>query len=297
MKLTSLIVGVDFTNCSAVAMKEAMRLAQFSRAKLTALHVIDTLVASELQEALSPFQKDITSGLMEDAKRAWTEFAAAIPGASGLPFDVRIDNRIQGMLHAVRDHKADMLVLGAYGTRKADVGFGSVATACVRHAPVPVLLVRDTQGGPFKTVVACVDFSATSKLVLEHAARLAVQDGSALHILHVFEAPWKQLHYRAPTPEANPSFQQQYREGLERRLRAFGEELGKEMEYLKPTVAVFDASGHRSGIVEYAAGVKADLVVLGTRGRTNLRDALLGTTAERALRESTCSVLAIKPGS
>jgi nucleotide-binding universal stress UspA family protein len=39
----------------------------------------------------------------------------------------------------------------------------------------------------------------------------------------------------------------------------------------------------------------ADLIVLGTRGHTNLRDVLLGSTAERALSESTCSILAVKP--
>ncbi|MBM4361664.1 MAG: universal stress protein, partial [Deltaproteobacteria bacterium] len=40
----------------------------------------------------------------------------------------------------------------------------------------------------------------------------------------------------------------------------------------------------------------ADLVVLGTRGRTNLRDLFLGSTAERVVRECPCSVLAVPPG-
>jgi len=39
------------------------------------------------------------------------------------------------------------------------------------------------------------------------------------------------------------------------------------------------------GIVQYAKEVKADLVILGTRGRTSLRYVLLGSTAERLLRE------------
>jgi nucleotide-binding universal stress UspA family protein len=41
--------------------------------------------------------------------------------------------------------------------------------------------------------------------------------------------------------------------------------------------------------------VGADLTVLGTRGKTNLRDMLLGSAAERVLAESRCSVLAVKP--
>jgi len=43
------------------------------------------------------------------------------------------------------------------------------------------------------------------------------------------------------------------------------------------------------GIAAYAKEHKADLLVLGTQGKTNLRSALLGSTAERVLRELPCS--------
>jgi nucleotide-binding universal stress UspA family protein len=114
-------------------------------------------------------------------------------------------------------------------------------------------------------------------------------------VLHAFQPPWRQLHYRAPTPEADPHFQQQYRAGLERRLVAFAGTLGDRVSSLKPTFEVADCGGHRSGIVDAAARVHADLIVLGTRGRSTLRDILLGSTAEKVLRESRCSVLAVRP--
>ena len=50
-----------------------------------------------------------------------------------------------------------------------------------------------------------------------------------------------------------------------------------------------------AAFADYAAKAGADLIVLGTRGKTNLRDILLGSTAERVLAESRCSVLAVKP--
>lgn len=46
-------------------------------------------------------------------------------------------------------------------------------------------------------------------------------------------------------------------------------------------------------IVEYTREIGADLIVLGTRGRTNLRYVMAGSTAERLLRELPCSVLAV----
>jgi len=293
--LKSILVAVDFTPGSAAALQKAIRIAQWNRAAVRAVHVIDTLVAAELEEAMSAFQQNVREGLIADAKQAWSAFAATVEGGPGVPIDICIDNRVRGILAAARNAKADLLIIGAFGMREPQIGFGTIATACVRHAISPVLVVRDSQPGPFKTIVTCIDFSPTSLIALDQAARVAAQDGAALHVLHVFDAPWHQLHYRAPTPQASPQFQKQYRDGLERRLAAFAGELGREIDYLKPTFTLFDHAGHRSGIVEYAAKVGADLIVMGTRGKANLRDVLLGTTAEKALRESQCSVLAVKP--
>ena len=48
-------------------------------------------------------------------------------------------------------------------------------------------------------------------------------------------------------------------------------------------------------LLDYARRKGIDLVVVGTLGKTNLRYALLGSTAERVVRDSPCSVLAIPP--
>jgi universal stress protein E len=291
----SIVVGTDFSPCSAVAVGQALRMAAGLGAKLHVVHVIDTVVVIEIESALSPMQQGIRDGLTKDAEKAWVEFAAKIPGAAAIPVDVSINNRIVGILNHVRTHKADLLVMGAFGDRRPDVGFGTVATSCVRKSMTDVLLVRDTQAGPFKKIVAAVDFSDTSARALARAAMVAARDGAELHVMHVFDAPWHQLHYRAPTPLAQPHLQKQYRDALEGRLAAFVLPAAQKHKGLTMTPVCFDHRGHRSGIVEYARSVEADLIVLGTRGRTNIRDILLGSTAEKVLAESPCSVLSVKP--
>lgn len=291
----SVVVGTDFTPCSAVAVSQAARIAAWSGAPLHVVHVIDTTVVVELESVLSAYQQGIRDGLTKDAEKAWVEFAAKIPGAAGLPIRVSINNRIVGILNQARKHKADLLVMGAFGDRRPDVGFGTVATSCVRKSMTDVLLIRDTQPGPFRCVLAAVDFSETSARALARAALVAAQDGAELHVLHVFAAPWHRLHYRAPEPMAPPHLQKQYRDALERRLADFVLPIAEAHRDLRLRTVCYDYGGHRSGIVEYAKSVSADLIVLGTRGRTNLRDILLGSTAEKALDESPCSVLAVKP--
>jgi nucleotide-binding universal stress UspA family protein len=144
-------------------------------------------------------------------------------------------------------------------------------------------------------VIACVDFSDTSRKALDQAARSAAHDGAVLRVLHVFDAPWHRLHYRAPTPQASADYQKQYRDGLRRRLEAFCEPVVPEVTGLEARYEIFDYRGHGAGISEFVKQVDGDLVVLGTRGRTNLRDILLGSTAERVVRDTPCSILAVKP--
>lgn len=294
-KLESIVVGVDFTPCSAAALRQARRIAEWNRARLHAIHIIDTLVVQDLQEALTPYQKDIRESLESDARSAWKRFIEPLGLPAESPIDIVIDNRVHGLLEAVKSRRADLLVLGAFGMQAPNLGMGTLATAAVRRAPTRVLLVRDNQPGPFRTIVACVDFSPTSLRVLEAAGRIAVQDSAALHILHVFSPPWEQLHYRAPTVEAKEGFGDAYRGALERRLREFSTPALPDAAYLKPTFVLYDSASHGPGVVDYARRTAADLVVMGTRGRANLRDFFMGSTAERVLASAPCSILAIKP--
>jgi len=293
-KAKSILVGVDFTPCSAVALAQAVRLAGHSKAKVHVLHVIDTVVVTEMEEALAPIQKEIRAGLVRDAEQAWPAFAAGVEGAAMLPLTVAVNNRVAAMLEFAKKYSADLVVLGAFGGEDPDLGVGTLASTCVRSASADVLLARDDHRGPYRRVVVGVDFSETSKKALERAAALAHGDGAELHVLHVFQAPWKAVHWRAPNPAATPGFEKQYREGLEGRLHAFADVIVNDAAPKSVRVVLHDHSGHRSGIVDYASKVRADLVVLGTRGRTNLRDVFLGSTAEKTLRDCSTSVLAVR---
>jgi len=173
-------------------------------------------------------------------------------------------------------------------------GMGTVATACVRHAHCPVLLIRDTMGGGFKNVAACADFSPTSLEAVDQAARICTQDHAALHAVHVFQPLWQDFTFPASMPVSTPDFHKQYQQTLLRRLKEWASKLGHPLEYVKPSYAAVEYPGHRTGIVDYAKSNGIDLLVLGTRGKTNMRDVLLGSTAEKVLRDAPCSVLAVR---
>ena len=95
----------------------------------------------------------------------------------------------------------------------------------------------------------------------------------------------------ADASEVDESKAAQYLRGLELRLREFVGETGKRAVRF----AVTEAANHGHGIAEYARRVYANLVVLGTKGRSNLGYVLLGSTVERLLREIPCSALVVRP--
>ena len=111
-----IVVGADFTPCSASGLRQAIRIAAWRRATVQAVHAIEPLVVMDLEQALSPLQTDIRAGLIRDAGKAWKEFTAGTPGAAGLELAVEIDHPVSVLLRRVREQSAELLVLGTHGT-------------------------------------------------------------------------------------------------------------------------------------------------------------------------------------
>jgi nucleotide-binding universal stress UspA family protein len=292
--LRTITAACDFTNGSRAALNTAVRFAKWDAARVHAVHVIDTYVMADMEQALSEYQQQVRENLVRSAHEAWDAFRKTLDDSPAIDLEVRVDNRVRGILAAARDARSDLLVLGAYGMRRPDVGIGTVATACVRHASTDVLLVRDNHPGAFRTIVAAIDFSPTSRKALLAAARVAAEEHAALHVVHVVRMPWREVQVRMGEFSFETQAAPAYAAAQQAQLQAFVETCRADLRGVTPVLAMHDESSHRSGIIDYAEKVDADLIVLGTRGRTNLRDVLLGSTAEKVLRETPCSVLAIR---
>ena len=81
-RIRSIVVGIDFTPCSASALRQALRIAKWNRAKVTVVHVVDPQIADELESALSPTIADVRGSLLSEVKAEWQRFSLSIEGAS-----------------------------------------------------------------------------------------------------------------------------------------------------------------------------------------------------------------------
>jgi len=145
----------------------------------------------------------------------------------------------------------------------------------------------------YQCILAPTDFSDSATNAVRAAAGLACQYKAELHLLHSIAT---QVYYAEMPEMMLPPM-----EGLSEQLRASGKErlekLASDMgKNLHPRIHVEESAARPAdAITETAANIKADLIVIGSHGRTGLMHILIGSTAERVVREASCDVLVIKP--
>ena len=144
----------------------------------------------------------------------------------------------------------------------------------------------------WKRIFCPVDFSDASRAAMEVAADLARRFGAELLLLHAYPVPG----YTFPDGSvvASPRMMQELADQAKRHL----EEWRTEAERLvgAPRVSAETAIGEPAAeILEVARTRGAELVVMGTHGRTGLEHALMGSIAERVVRRAHCPVLTVRP--
>ena len=172
---------------------------------------------------------------------------------------------------------------------------GPLASRCVRHCPIDVLLVQERQLEPFDSIVACVDFSESSIHAAHRAAEIAVQDGALLELLHVYQTPTDVvMQVGGPGVERQSSDTSEVDRDLRGQLEALSGELRRTYGGAEICVTVEECSATAGGIVRRLEKLNADLLVLGTPARASLKSRVIDTTAERLIYRVPCSALVVK---
>lgn len=287
MTFHKILCPTDFSPGSQRAVRAAARIAAASDADLVIANVWYLPSAAYAGDA--PVPSDAVRVTIEDSERGLSEAArdAAALGArvttailSGIPWE-----QLVATLRS--DDRFDLVVMGTHGrTGLARILLGSVTEQVVRHAPCPVLAVRDRgEVGSFQRVLCPVDFSDSSRRAVELAAALAAPGGGGITLFHAFELP-------AVFPGAPKG--SSFTDDLERRAAHMLETWTAE---LRAKVSVPVASCARLGrpgaqiltLLDDQPGF--DLVVMGSHGHTGVRRLLAGSVAEQVVRHATCPVL------
>ena len=141
-----------------------------------------------------------------------------------------------------------------------------------------------------KTVLVAVDFSDTSADAVRYAQELSRLFDARVHLLHVVPDPLRQP-WAVEAPGLDyPALSQQWHAEAEEGLQAIRSEAG--LDATRTVVAVATGMAH-TAIIEYAREHAVDLIVMGTHGHGPVVHLLLGSVAERVVRQATCPVLVV----
>ncbi len=293
----TIVVGLDFSNSSKAALKEAKRLRERSQGRLVVTHVIDERLWHDLAD---DFQMSHDEVIREGENQLQKEIGEP---SEHIESAVVVGHPVNAILETCADHEADLLVLGAQGSReeaRQPAGLGNVAGRLLRHAPCDVLLLRNTQDHPFRKITASVDFSESSDRVVERAIEFADQDRAELTLVHVmpfleepsdFRSPLEALGFYAV--ELKAPGQGGLIEKANRDLQALVGRHHRRIPHAEIETHLEANNDARIGLRDHASKSGTELLVVGKLGHSRLKDIMLGSTAERIANVADCSVLAV----
>ena len=172
-------------------------------------------------------------------------------------------------------------------------GGGAIATAGRRngHASCRVVRREVCTVSRFHTIVVAVDFSDSTPDALETALALAsIEAGSHVHLLHVVPSAMPPLWTDEPPMLELRTVEQAWADGALKQLTTLA--AGQQLDPAKVTTAVA-VGAPANEIVRYAEEHYADVVVLGSHGHGVVRRFLLGSVADKLVRQAPCAVLVV----
>ena len=298
MEYQRIAVAVDFSEPSRHALREAGRLAHRSGAQVLAIHVAE-------EDAVQLFVRELQgdpSILHTALERQLAEWAGeAIPETTPVEVRVIAGSPSKDVNRLAHEFHADLLVSGTRGISHPNRRLGTLAGILIRQADTPVLLVNPAAIPP-QSIVACVDYSAASPVVMAHALAAARAENLPIHVIHNEPPAGDYYAQLASTsglepysmPVLDPETLRRIDAGHLTRLNEFTTAY---QEAAKPHQIHFALTQNFSaarGIVDFASQLPAPLLVLGTHGRSGLAQAIVGTTTERVLHQCPGSALLVR---
>ena len=183
----------------------------------------------------------------------------------------------QGIVAAAQELEADLIVMGRRGNRSlARMMVGDATAKVIGRAACPVLVAPRAARLWEKRVLLATDGSSYSEAAAGAAGQLAKHSGLPVSVVSVVTSSHSDARRRDAELAVDAAVQ---------RLKSLGLQVDGQVVEGRPDEAIARAAE--------AAG--ADLIVVGSHGRSGLTKILLGSVAERVIGQATCPVLVVKP--
>lgn len=278
-------VATDFSTRSDRALRRASLLARDARALLLLLHVVDDDQAPQLVQAAT-----------REATALLHEMSATLKEVEGLDCapHVLIGEPFEAIGKAVADLDAALLVIGPHRRQALnDIFAGTTAERTIRRIDRPVLMANGVPAGPYGRILIATDFSDSSVRATSQVQRLGLLGRADVIVVHAFETVRNLTLRSSMTSDQLQAYIDEEREQANARLGDFFRQA--ELREGRRIAVPAEESAART-ILDQARTERADLIVMGTQGRTGAGRLFLGSVAEDVLRRAEVDVLVVPPG-
>jgi nucleotide-binding universal stress UspA family protein len=278
--LKSVLYLTDFSEASEAALPFAVAIAGDYGARVHVLHVLTPVIPETCLEAIRA-----------DEKFANAELAKVDVQLTGVAHDTTMAQGVgvwSAVEQAIHERKIDLIVLGTHGrTHAQKLLLGSFAEEILRRSSVPVLTIgphvqkNATISGAFHSVLFATDFSRPCEAAAPFAVSLAEENDANLALLYV-----------APKPGMN----EQGKRAIADVVQALNDIVPSDAKRWCHPLPLIRHGGAADGILEVAAEIGADLIVLGVRnaaGHLGAATHLERATAHKVVAHARCPVLTV----
>jgi len=283
-----LLLATDGSQHSEGAIREAIRLAKKCSSSLTAISVIETNPEFETiaPQVLEKMEKEVRAHLEEVKARAKKDGVDCVTAVH------EGEDSYKYIVDEAVKQKSSMIVMGRRGGKGLKrLVMGSTTSWTIGHAPCSVLVVPRAAQVELKSIVVATDGSKYSAAAASEAIGIAKRNSSKLTVIAVVPA-------ELATPMAIDVAMSQ-RELIAEKEMHVAEQNAKAVKEAAQkegvSVQAFVMSGKPADtVIETAKEKDADLIVVGSHGRTGLERLLMGSVAERIIVLSDRAVLVVK---
>ncbi|MCC6385426.1 MAG: universal stress protein [Bacteroidia bacterium] len=273
-----IIVPIDFSEQSIIALKQSYNIARFSDSEILLLHVIDEDMLATLEYLFKdqPYEDPVK----EQAKQRLDKLAREVEKETGLRLNttVRKGKIYDEIVKLAEETGASFIIMGTHGA----VGIkkkvmGSNAARVIKEANCPVITIKgkDHKSG-CKKILLPLDLTKETKEKVVKAVELAQFFGSTIYVLSILETDDEFVINR----------------------------LNRQMEQVRSYIINYNidcvteiirGDDVPDSVLKYAEKIDADLIVIMTQQEINWVEMFIGFSAQEIINNSSIPVLSIRP--
>ena len=145
-----------------------------------------------------------------------------------------------------------------------------------------------------KTILYATDYSENSVAALKYAHSLSTAIRATLKVIHIFDYPTMLDDLSLKAEDAFPDIESDaFKKNNSKLINFCKEHLGTDFDKMNVKVEAIEDKSVVNGIVSKANEIDALIIITGMKGRSALREVIMGNTAKHLLEKSPCPVLTI----